>query len=374
MKFTEEQLLLQKTAHDFAHDEILPRIDEVIKNDGYIPRDMYKRMGELGFFGILVDKENGGLGLGTTELCLVAEELAKVAPSLALILMCVAPRSAQLQDYPAVRDKYLAGVLAGDLVIHGAATPPTGQTNNSEFTTFAKKVDGGYLLNGTRLFATNAHAVDVHQAYGLNEEGKMLIYTFPGDTPGFNHDAPEIKFGMKGSGGGTCTYKDVFVPDDMVFEGAVGRSDYYYMIWMVAATIALGAMEGAFDQAFSYASQRTYNFKPVTAIQSQAHRIAKMKCKIEACRALIYDGCAGYESEDTLEDAHMKCMYAKALVPTVAFDVTRECMRLHGGIGYSDVHIYHYFCDAVCTAIMDQTTEILLDNIARSIGCPDDMQ
>lgn len=374
MKFTEEQLLLQKTAHDFAQDEILPRIDEVIKNDGYIPRDMYKRMGELGFYGIMVEKKYGGLGLGLTELCLVAEEISKVAPSLGLILMCVAPRSVTNQYHEKIREKYLPGILAGDLVIHGAATPPTGQTNNAEFTTFAKKVDGGYVLNGTRLFSTNAHACDVHQAYGLDEDGNLLCFTFPGDTPGFNHDAPEIKFGMKGSGGGTCTYKDVFVPDDMVMPGSVGRSDHYYMIWSVASAIALGAMEGAFDKAFDYANTRTHNFKPITSIQYQAHRIALMKTKIEACRSLLYDGTSAYESEDTLEEAHMKSMMSKALTPSVAFDVTRECMRLHGGLGYSDVHIYHYFADAVCTAIMDQTTEILLDNIARSLGCPEDMQ
>lgn len=373
MKFTEEQLLLQKTARDFAQNEVLPRIDEVIENEGFIPRDMYKRMGELGFFGILVDKENGGLGLGPTELCIVAEELSKVAPTLGLILMCTAPRTAQIQPAPKLKEKYLPGILSGDLVIHGAATPPQGQTNNSEFTVFAKKVDGGYVLNGTRLFSTSAHACDVHQAYGLDEEGKMHIFTFEDGTPGFNHDAPEVKFGMKGSGGGTCTYKDVFVPDDMVIDGAVGKSDYFYMIWLVAASIALGAMEGALDQAIKYTTTRTFNHKPVASIQAQAHRIAKMKCTAVACNTLVYSACEAYEDEATLDDAHLKSMIAKAYVPTKAFDVTRECMRLHGGLGYSDVHIHHFFADVVCTAIMDQTTEILLENIAHAIDLPDEL-
>lgn len=374
MQFTEEQLLIQKTARDFAQNEVLPRIDEIIKNDEFIPRDLYKRMGELGFYGILVDKEDGGLGLGITELCLVAEELSKVAPTLGLILMCACPRTYMIvSKNPVLKEKYLAGCLSGDIIIHGAATPPQGQTNNTEFQTFAKKVDGGYLLNGTRLFATSAVDCDVHQAYGLDEEGVMKVFTFPSDTPGFNHDAHEVKFGMKGSGGGTCTYKDVFVPDEMVNDSAVGSGDYFFMIWLVAASIALGAMEGAFDQAVTYAKNRTFNFKPVASIQAQAHRIAIMKNKILACNALVYDAAGDYATPETVEDAHLKSLSAKALVPTVSFDVTRECMRLHGGLGYHDVHIYHYFCDSVMTAIMDQTTEILLDKVAYAIDLADEL-
>jgi alkylation response protein AidB-like acyl-CoA dehydrogenase len=373
MKLTEEQLLIQKTARDFATNEVLPRIDEILENEGYIPRDIYKRMGELGFFGILVDKKDGGLGLGVTEFCLVAEELSKVAPTLGLILMCVVPRTAQLVPNEHLKEKYLAGILAGDLVIHGAATPPQGQTNNSEFQVFAKKTDGGYLLNGTRLFATNAAACDVHQAYGLDEDHHMRIFTIPGDAEGFNHDAPEIKFGMKGSGGGTCTYKNVFCPDDMVIDGEVGGGDYFYKIWLCAAAITLGAMEGALAQAIDYATTRTYNFKPVASIQAQAQRIAKLKCQEAACHALVYDAAADYEDEATLQDAYLKSMLAKAFVPTLAFNVTRECMKLHGGLGYSDVHIYHYFTDAVAGSIMDQTTEILLEKIAHAINLPDEL-
>ena len=373
MLFTEEQLLLQQTAREFAENEIRPRIADIIENEGFIPNDIYRRMGELGFFGLMVKKEYGGSEAGMTEVCIVTEELSKVAPTLGLILMCVAPGLPGIQDVPAIRDKYLAGCLAGELVFDGAVTAPEGHTNMAEWQVMAKKVEGGYVLNGTKLFVTNAADVDVHQVFALDEERHMRIFTIPGDAPGFNHDAHEIKFGMKGSGGGTCTYKDVFCPDDMVVDGEVGEGEFYNNIWLVCAAISLGAMEGAFAQAVEYATTRTFNFKPVAAIQAQAQRIAKMKCAILACNSLIFDAAADYSHPETLQDAYLKSQAAKAYVPTVAFDVTRECMKLHGGLGYSDVHVYHYFADAVAGAIMDQTTEFLLESIAHLIDLPNEL-
>lgn len=373
MQFTEEQMLLQKTAREFAENEVRSRIGDIIENEGYIPRDLYKRMGELGFLGIMVKKEYGGLELGMKELCLVTEELSKVAPTLGLILMCVGPGLPGIQDKPELREAYLDDCLAGDKVFDGAVTAPEGHTNMAEWQVVATKVEGGYVLNGTKLFVTNAADVDVHQVYAFDEDRHLRIFTIPGDAEGFNHDAQEIKFGMKGSGGGTCVYKNVFCPDAMVLDGEVGGGEFYNNIWLQCATIALGAMEGALDQAVDYAKNRTFDFKPVTSIQAQAQRIAKLKCQVVACNSLIYDACCDYEREETLQDAYLKSQIAKAYVPTVAFDVTRECMKLHGGLGYSDVHIYHFFADAVAGAIMDQTTEFLLESVAHMMDLAEEL-
>lgn len=367
MKFTEEQLLLQKTARDFAENEIRPRLNEIIENEGFIPRDMYKRMGELGFIGLMCKKENGGLGLGRTELCLVTEEVSKVAPTLGLLLMCVTPGLVDLQDVPVFKEKYLADIIAGDKVFDGAVSAPEGHTNYAEWPAMAKKVDGGWVLNGTKLFVTAAAGVDVHEVYAIDEDKNIHIMVIEGDAEGFNHDAHEIKFGMKGSGGGTCTYKDVFVPDELVIDGQVGEGDGYNTLWVQCATIALGAMEGALDTAIEYAKNRTFNFKPVASIQAQALRIAKLEAKTLACNALIYDACQDYDNGNT-DAAWLKSQAAKTFVADNAFEVTRECMKLHGGLGYSDVRIYHYFADAVAVAIMDLTTEYVLEAMALGMG------
>jgi len=373
MKFTEEQLLLQKAARDFAENEVRPRIDEIIENEGYIPRDLYKRMGELGFYGMMVDKQFGGGGMGMTEVCLVTEELSKVAPTMGLILMCVAPGIKGFELSPIFRERYLEGCMNGDLVVSGAVTAPEGHTNVPEWSIFAKKVDGGYLLNGTKCFCTSACDTDFHYVYGLDEDRHMRIFCIDGDAKGFNHDAHEIKFGMKGSGGGTCTYQDVFCPDELVFDGEVGDGTFYFLIWVQCATIALGAAEGVLEMAMNYANTRTNNFKPVAAIGAQAERIANLKVKALAARALIYDACFDLEDESTLQEGYLKTMAAKVFVPDMAYEITMESVTLHGGLGYSDVHIYHFFADALAAMIMDQTTEYILEGIAHYIGLPEEL-
>lgn len=372
MRFTEEQLMLQKTAREFAENEVAPRIDEIIKNEGFMPRDLYKRMGTLGFIGIMVPEEYGGSGLGMTEMIIVTEELCKIAPTLGLALMCVAPGLVPLSELPVFRERYLADVISGDKVFDGAVTDPSGHTNQPEWPVMAKKVDGGYVVNGTKLYVSYAAGVDVHEVYALDENREMKILVIEGDQKGFNHDAPEVKFGMKGSGGGTCTYHDVFVPDDLIIPTTVGAGEGYNWIWLQCATIAQGAMEGALAQATAYAKARTHDFKPIAQMQAQAERIALYHAKAMTTRALIYDACDAYANGDT-EDAFLKSQVAKAIVPTVAYDVVKECVKLHGGLGYSDVHIYHYFTDVVSTAIMDLTTEYVLETIAGSIGLPGDL-
>ena len=263
-------------------------------------------------------------------------------------------------------------VLAGRKVFDGAVTDPSGHTNQSEWPVMAKKVDGGYVLNGTKLFTSGAAGVDVQEVYAMCEDRAVRKMIVEDGAPGFNHDAHEIKFGMKGSGGGTCLYKDVFVPDELVVNGQVGASEGeaegYNTIWVACAAIALGAMEGAFEQACEYAKHRTFNFKPVTSIQAQAQRIAKLQTKVMASSALLYDCAQDYDITHDIEAAHLKAQASKVFISETAFEVTRECMKLHGGLGYSDVHIYHYFADAVAASIMDLTNEFVLEAIALETG------
>lgn len=372
MKFTEEQQLLRKTVRDFAEGEVRPRIDEIIENDGFVPRDIYERMGELGFIGMMCKPEDGGMGAGRTELAIVVEELSKVAPTLGLLLMCVAPSLPDYQHVPVFKERYMADVMAGRKVFDGAVTDPAGHTNQPEWPVMAKRVEGGYVLNGTKLFVSSAAGVDVQEVYAMCEDRVVRKMIVEDGAPGFNHDAHEVKFGMKGSGGGTCLYKDVFVPDELVIDGSIGAGDGaaegYNTIWVACAAIALGAMEGAFEQATSYAKTRTFDFKPVASIQAQAQRIERMHGQVLACNALLYDCAQDYDLAGDIQSAHLKAQAAKVFISETAFEVTRACMKLHGGLGYSDVHVYHYFTDAVAASIMDLTNEFVLEGMALETG------
>jgi alkylation response protein AidB-like acyl-CoA dehydrogenase len=372
VRFTEEQLLIRDAARRFAETEIGPRVDEVILSEEFIPRDLYKRMGDLGFIGLMVSKERGGQGAGLTEVCLVTEELSKVAPTFGLLLMCVAPGLAGLEGSDEFCAKYMRRCLSGELVFCGAVTAPEGHTNVSEWQRLATRDGDDYILNGTKLFVSGSIACDLHEVYGLDENGEMKIWVMEGNAPGFTHNAPEVKFGMRGSGGGTVTYKDVRVPASMCFDSEVGDGTFYDEIWLQCATIALGAAEGALAQAVEYAKKRTHNFKPVAQIQAVAESIARLEVQVLAASALVYHAAALFDNPETRADSSMKCKAAKVFVPDVAFNVTKEAVKLHGGLGYHNPRIYHYFADAIATMIADETTEYLLEKIARSMKLAED--
>lgn len=367
MRFTEEQRALQKIARDFAENEVRPRIGEIIENEGFMPRDLYRRMGELGFIGIMVPREYGGEGRGMTELIVITEELSKVAPALGLALMCVAPSMVPFAEVETFRERYLARVLAGDMVFDGAVTDPSGHTNIPEWPVMATKVEGGYVINGTKLFVSCASGVELQEVYALDDDREMKRFIVEGGAKGFNHSAHEVKLGMKGSGGGTCAYTDVFAPDDLIIPTEVGGGVGYNLIWLQCATIGLGAMEGMYAATRDYLSSHVVDGAPLTGNQSVHERLAAIYADIIACRSLIYDACDAYAADDQA-DAFMKSQVAKIVVAEMSFKVTKELAKLYGKEGYRDVKIYHYFADAVATPIMDLTTEYVAEELARTIG------
>lgn len=373
-RLTSEQKELQRIARDFAENEVAPRINEIVTNEGFMPKELYKRMGELGFLGLMVDKENGGGGKGITELTIVTEELSKVSPSLSIVLASAGPGLAPLQNVPEFKARYLHGIMNGDLVFSGAVTDPTGHTNVSEWPIMAKSVPGGYVITGTKLFVTSAAGTDVHEVYCLDENRDMKIFIIERTAPGFYCDAPEKKFGMLGTGGGSIVYQDVFVPAELEIPTEVGGGDFYNLLWLGASTMALGAAEGSLARATEHVMNKTYDFKPIASIQAQAERIALLYAKVLTARSLIYDAATDYDrGGDCAKAAELKCQAAKSFIPTLCYEVTKECVKLFGGMGYSHVEHYHLFEDTVGTAIADQTTEYVLETLAHSLGLPDDL-
>ncbi|HWQ74455.1 MAG TPA: acyl-CoA dehydrogenase family protein [Syntrophomonas sp.] len=365
--FTEEQKLLQKSVRDFAENEVRPRLDEIIKSEGYIPRDLYKRMGELGFYRCLVAKDKGGFGLGLTEACIITEELSKVAPALGLILMCSMPTLFSLQDCEPFVEQYMEKCLSGDLIFSIALSPPEGLTNPSEWQPMVKKAGKEWRLNGTKLFCTSSVNADINEVLCLDENNSVKTFIVRGDEPGITHNAPEIKFGMKGSGGGTVVYKDCRVPEDMCIDSGIETAIYYYL-YLICASIALGTAEGCLEETMKYTKQRTSNFKPISSMQAVAQNIARLKVLTSVANSAIYDAASLFNSPETIKEAYLKSQITKVFVPDIAVKVTRECLKLHGGFGYHDAKIYHYFADAVSTMIMDMTTEYHLEGIANLIG------
>jgi hypothetical protein len=369
LEFTAEQKLLQKTVREFAENEIAPRIDEIVTAKDYIPRDMYQRMADLGFWRVLVPKEHGGLGLGITEACIIHEELSKVAPTLGLIAMCVMTTPPCLLASKPATEKYLKGIMSGKLIANGGVTAPQGHTNVNEWTPIAKKDGDYYILNGSHLYNTNNCVFDVHMVFGYDEDRNMLIWVVEDGMPGLDHSTYENKFGMKGSGGGTVTYKNVRVHKDMCFSAGVGNTMFYYQLYAICSSIGLGAAEGFFAKGIDWAKTRTNNFKPLTDKGFIRGKLAKMNTLLTISRTAIYDSASLLDgSPDRVDEGCLKAQMCKAYVPDACMQVCQDLMKLFAGIAYHDVHYYHYIADILSTGIMDLPTDYQYEGIATLMG------
>jgi alkylation response protein AidB-like acyl-CoA dehydrogenase len=369
---TDQQLALRERVRHFAQSEVAPRISEVTETERF-PRDLYQRCGELGFWRLNVPPENGGEGGGLTEACIVMEELARVSPALSLSVEIGIVSLPMLLTTGAAR--YAEAVMSGDLVIAAGSTDPKGQNNSAEWDIFAREEGDDYLLNGTRLFVTNAQECDLFSVSGLDESRRMRKFYVPvREVEGVTIKPAHGKYGMAGSGSGTIKLTNCRIPKGLSATFAIGTSAYYYYVYCLCAAEALGCMQGAFDLTIERVKSRRSNFTPLAELQAIAHKVSRLALRIEMARSLVYDAATMYDaaladgSTEALEAWSLKAEAAKVCVSEIANDVTTACVVLHGGLGYHDRRIHHFAGDALCYRIMDMTNEIHLDNVARTLG------
>lgn len=368
-RFTGEQLALQSTMREFAEKEIAPRSKEILTTeDDFIPRDLFKRMAELGIPAVMVKKEYGGLGLGLTEACIIHEEISKVSPSMGLVAMCVMSQAETLQDWEPARKKYLPGILSGDIVCDGAATAPEGHTNMADWQVIGTRDGDDWIINGTKLFCSMNTAADLQMLYGFDEDREFRIWFIEGDTPGFEHRAADNKLGMHGSGGGTSSFTNVRVPGDMCAPGGIGNSNQYYHLYSIASVIALGAAEGAYEIAEKWAHTRTSNFKPLTNYQSIRHKLAHCATELAILRAAIYESTELTDDPENADRGHMLAQMCKAFVPDECLKIVHDLNILMAGYGYHNVEWYHFYCDIMGCIIMDLPTDYQYEELTVLLG------
>lgn len=367
-----EHKALQQRVRRFVNDELAPRMSEIYHSETIVPSDLTKRCGELEFWSVLVPKALGGTELGVTGFTIVLEELAKECPSLALIGQSWVCTAESILACPAATKKYLPGLLNGDLVGCGAVTEPQGHTNISEWSPFGR-IDplnpDYYILNGTKLYHTGNYGCDVTIAYGLNEERQMKIWVVEGGADGVDHRGTDNKFGMKGSGGGTMSFKDVRIHKDFMYPAAVGDGKTYYILYTVCPAIGVGAAEGIFEKTVEYVKKRTFNGAPLVQHSFIRGKLAKLSTQINACRTMIYQSCRFMD--DPSADEHQAVVFSqmcKAYIPDIVMEVCEECIQILGEYGYDDAAFYHYAADVLSCGIMDLPTDYQYQGIADKIG------
>lgn len=372
---TEEQLMIQQAARDFAQTELL---EGVIERDEHskFPTEQVKKMAELGFLGMMVDPKYGGSGLDSVSYVLAITEIAKIDASAAVImsvnnsLVC-----AGLEKYcnEEQKMKYLVPLAKGEVI--GAfclSEPEAGSDATSQKTTAIDKGDH-YLLNGTKNWITNGASASTYIVIAQTdvEKGHKGINAFIVEKgwAGFDIGPKEKKMGIRGSDTHSLLFNDVKVPK----ENRIGADGFGFNFAMSVlnggrigiASQALGIATGAYELALKYSQERKAFGKEIFKHQAIAFKLADMATQISAARLLCFN--AAYQKDQGMDISQSGAM-AKLFASQTAMDTTIEAVQIHGGNGYvAEYHVERMMRDAKITQIYEGTSEIQRIVISRTL-------
>jgi len=374
-ELSEEHLMIQKAARDFAQNELKPGVIERDEHQKF-PTDQIKMMGELGFLGMMVDPKYGGGGMDTISYVLAMEEISKVDASSSVImsvnnsLVCWGIQTYGTEEQ---KQKYLPRLVTGEII--GAfclSEPEAGSDATSQRTTAIDKGDY-YLLNGTKNWITNGSSASVYLVIAQTdiEKGHKGINAFIVDKglPGFVVGPKENKMGIRGSDTHSLMFTDVKVPK----ENRIGEDGFGFKFAMITLTggrigiaaQALGIASGAYELALAYSKERKTFGKPIYQHQAIAFKLADMATEIEAARLLCLKSAW---HKDMHMDYGLSSAMAKLFSSRVAMWVTTEAVQVHGGYGYvKEYHVERLMRDAKITQIYEGTSEVQKIVISRSI-------
>jgi alkylation response protein AidB-like acyl-CoA dehydrogenase len=374
-ELTEEQLAVQQAAKDFAQNELLPGVIDR-DNEQRFPAEQVKKMGELGFMGMMTDPKYNGGGMDSISYVLAMEEISKVDASASVCmsvnnsLVCWGLERFGSEEQ---KEKYLKKLATGEVI--GAfclSEPEAGSDATSQRTTAEDKGDY-YLLNGTKNWITNGKSASVYiviaQTHPEKKHKGINALIVERGMPGFVVGRKEDKMGIRGSDTHSLLFTDVKVPK----ANRIGEDGFGFTFAMTTlnggrigiAAQALGIAAGAFELALKYAKERKAFGKHLTEHQAIQFKLADMATKIDSARLLIWK--AAYlkdQKKDFVKAAAMAKLYASQ----IAQEVTTEAVQIHGGYGYvKEFHVERLMRDAKITQIYEGTTEIQKMVISREL-------
>ncbi len=379
-ELSEEQLMIQKAARDFARNECLPGVIERDEHQKF-PREQVLKLAELGFMGMMVSPDYGGSGMDTLSYVLAMEEISKIDASTSVSmsvnnsLVCWGLEAYGSEEQ---KQKYLTplaqGRKDGELYI-GAfllSEPEAGSDATSQRTTAEDKGDH-YLINGTKNWITNGSSASVYLVIAQTDPAKgshgINAFIVEKNTPGIVVAAKENKLGIRGSDTHSIMFTDVKVPK----ENRIGEDGFGFKFAMKTlaggrigiASQALGIASGAYELALAYSKQRKAFGKEIMHHQAIQFKLADMATKIEAARLLCLN--AAWE-KDHGHDYTLSSSMAKVFASETAMWVTTEAVQIHGGYGFvKEYHVERLMRDAKITQIYEGTSEVQRIVISRSI-------
>jgi alkylation response protein AidB-like acyl-CoA dehydrogenase len=374
-ELTEEHKMIRDAARDFAQTELLPGVIERDENQTF-PTEQIKKLGELGFLGMMVDPKYGGAGMDAVSYVLAMEEISKVDASCSVVmsvnnsLVCWGLETFGSEEQ---KEKYLKPLATGEII--GAfclSEPEAGSDATSQQTTAIDKGDH-YLLNGTKNWITNGNSASVYLVIAQTdvEKGHRGINAFiiEKGMDGFVVGQKENKLGIRGSDTHSLMFTDVKVPK----ENRIGADGFGFTFAMKTlsggrigiASQALGIASGAYELALQYSKERKAFGKEISKHQAIAFKLADMATEIEAARLLCLK--AAWLKDKGLNYDKASAM-AKVFASETAMKTTVEAVQVHGGYGFvKEYHVERLMRDAKITQIYEGTSEIQRIVISRSI-------
>ena len=372
---TEEHVMIREAARDFAQTELLPGVIER-DNKQEFPDELVKKMGDLGFLGIMVDPKYGGSGMDTLSYVLIMEELSKVDASASVIvsvnnsLVCY---GIELYGSEEQKQKYLTKLVTGEFIGAFCLSEPEAGSDATSQKTTAIDMGDHYILNGTKNWITNGGRSDVYLVIAQTDRDKghkgINVFIVEKGMDGFDIGPKEDKLGIRGSDTHTLQFNDVKVPK----ENRIGDDGFGFKFAMKTlsggrigiAAQALGIASGAYELALKYSKERKAFGTEICNHQAIAFKLADMYTEITAARHLVIK--AAWD-KDQGNNYDMSSAMAKLYASKVAMEHTVEAVQIHGGNGFvKEYHVERLMRDAKITQIYEGTSEIQKIVISRTL-------
>lgn len=361
LHFTEEQIMMRNMVRDFAEDEIVPFIERMESGD--FPREILRKMGELGLMGIIVPEEYGGSGMDYMSYIIALHEISKVSATIGVILSVhtsVGTSPILYFGTEEQKQKYVPKLASGEYLGAFCLTEANAGSDARSLRTKAVKQGDYYILNGSKMFITNGGEADIYIVFAKTGQTEVTAFIVEKDPPGLIIGKDEHKMGLSGSRTVQLTFEDMKVP----VENRLGEEGQGYKIAMYnldsgrigIATQALGIADAAFEKAVEYAKERKQFGKPIAAQQGVGFKLADMATSVEAAKLLVYRA-ANLRTEGL--PCGKEASIAKLFASRTAVEVTTEAIQVFGGYGYTkDYPVERLFRDAKITEIYEGTSEI----------------
>ncbi len=375
--FEPEHEMLRDQVRRFVDEEVKPHA-EAWEEAGFVPRAVLRRMGALGFFGIRYPEAFGGSAMNALATVVYAEELGRSTYSGVAITALVHTDMASVHVFnagtEAQKAKWMPGIVSGDVITAVAVTEPDAGSDVKGIRTTARRVDGGFLLNGTKLYITNGVHADLYCVAAKSDTGgpaskSVTMFLVEKGTPGFRVGRALDKHGWRSSDTAELVFEDCFVPESAIL-GEEGRGFYAIMKnfqneRLVLGAMAVGESQAALDLTLDYVKTRKAFGAPLWDKQAIRQKLSLLAARTEACRQLVY---ATAWRETRGEEVTREVSMIKALCGELVNEVMYGCLQFHGGFGFMrGSAIERMTRDARVQSIGGGATEVMLEEVAKRL-------